>query len=1472
MSDPEPKNDVLWFEIARFMYSGLAAYVIVVAIAFVRDFSRSSKIRASPNPYTSALVRWYQHFSSHYRDTHVFYYVEFLRLTTNLVICSLYVLGTYQQNVPAFISIVYRVFGAIFLFDLLVHLFIAESAISTVFSFIYLIDVFSFPSLVLANGPDEYLNFAFLRAIAAYCTYTRLERRMFVHIFSQNRLLVKLCFKTLTLFYVLAAIIQMLEIPGDLLSVQFRDRWSEYGEWNFMNSAYFIIVTLSTVGYGDFSPQTVQGRIYALFIIIIGIIVFSSVVSDLVEQANRDRGSGYFIKNSRTRHVIVTGNPDLNDIVQFITEFYSDSRQSNITAKVVVLVETPAWSDIEWFQYIARNQFLQSRLQFIMGSARNSNDLHRARIDTADAVFILSSPANGKKPSLQDTRTVITILAIRNVRNDIQVYAQTLLEDSNLQTHVALSTSSSDAKVSSSDDRNDTNKAKYARYPGLFNMVISSEYQDLPRVHQPNGRRLREDILDQHNQQKQRINIHEVADSQTEALKQSQHVCLQEIQMALISGNIKANGVATLLSNMYLDVQVPKLTKEDPGWLFEYLMGASTCLTYTIVPEELDGVCVKDIANDMFHFGLILIATSDPTNVHPLLVLNTNITFRGGDLAMIMSYHERMYIAGAFYLVALRYARGEMQYAQLPGHDPGTSVSGEDRYSGAFSGVLDSKMSAISPSSPSATPASKKRTTPPFLQTPPASQSWVRPSMSHMMANVSGDDLDALLDGDDHDIDSRSAHFPESRSSEKISDKNSSESYIPDGLRGHVIVSLEGEAPLENLPLLLRNLWHKDNRRALRKQKRAVIVVVHPSISDDVRKRFSRFERVSLFFVEGSPASRATWRRAKLSTATAVATVADITQPSNLSDSRTIFTLLTLDVSTASDQNLFICSELIDEKSLEYLREPTHPRRRGAALGEPSDRPTSAYTEPPSSQNIASSAPPKESHSEPHSDGEIDAVKGKHKKGKSRTITFETGQNEMSEGDQDMEPETTRSRRFGHGEGEQRKEGKERKESREGKEGSISGGAFARLASKALPTRSKMLSKMTSTKPPVSVVSAEAKSIIAGLGPEAGATGSLPDGADPNNRPGAALARRSTLFSRSRYASGELLVQSSALSLLAREYIEPGFVKFFTNILGTDVSHPGMKIRLVRIPKALFDPGRGYTCKEGRPLIRYNTVVHILIGLGVTPLGLYRSGSAPVLIPWKMRRKRGAAIMGELEPMLEKVARESDAFHTGGTKMFGRSVKNLVNKVRDIDPAKQREKRGRDEIHGNVQNLFSLGTDSDDEEEDSSEIDGDEQSKRNEPISRRSQRVTPPDTSDHVNDDGDKFEDGVGTDERQGRHKKPSGRWGLGIFKRSSHEDTGGGILQGWRSSREREPHAHKFHYNTEPELGVPGRAKYAERPLAENLLPYVYTLPEPNTWCAETDGVYILCDPSYDLPRKWTETANEVGNEECQDAENSKS
>lgn len=51
--------------------------------------------------------------------------------------------------------------------------------------------------------------------------------------------------------------------------------------WSWVDSIYFSVVTLTTVGYGDFSPQTDGGKFFTIFYIIIGIGIILSFIDTI---------------------------------------------------------------------------------------------------------------------------------------------------------------------------------------------------------------------------------------------------------------------------------------------------------------------------------------------------------------------------------------------------------------------------------------------------------------------------------------------------------------------------------------------------------------------------------------------------------------------------------------------------------------------------------------------------------------------------------------------------------------------------------------------------------------------------------------------------------------------------------------------------------------------------------------------------------------------------------------------------------------------------------------------------------------------------------------------------------------------------------------------------------------------------------------------------------------------------------------
>lgn len=60
-------------------------------------------------------------------------------------------------------------------------------------------------------------------------------------------------------------------------------------DWSWVDSIYFTVVTLTTVGFGDFAPQTDGGKIFTIFYIIIGVGIILSFINTIYNHYNSNK-------------------------------------------------------------------------------------------------------------------------------------------------------------------------------------------------------------------------------------------------------------------------------------------------------------------------------------------------------------------------------------------------------------------------------------------------------------------------------------------------------------------------------------------------------------------------------------------------------------------------------------------------------------------------------------------------------------------------------------------------------------------------------------------------------------------------------------------------------------------------------------------------------------------------------------------------------------------------------------------------------------------------------------------------------------------------------------------------------------------------------------------------------------------------------------------------------------------------------
>ena len=174
---------------------------------------------------------------------------------------------------------------------------------------------------------------------------------------------------------------------------------------------YYMIVTCTTVGYGDISPKSDLGRFAAMAMISFAIITVPQMTNELIEKIGSQSvyaRARYIPKTRGSKHVLICGDITSSSLHEFFEElFHEDHDAGNLHAVVL----HPSLPPYEMLSILKDTNFMMS-VTYLEGNPLNDNDLRRALASEAKAIFIMTNKFTSD-PDEEDAKTILQQFSIQ---------------------------------------------------------------------------------------------------------------------------------------------------------------------------------------------------------------------------------------------------------------------------------------------------------------------------------------------------------------------------------------------------------------------------------------------------------------------------------------------------------------------------------------------------------------------------------------------------------------------------------------------------------------------------------------------------------------------------------------------------------------------------------------------------------------------------------------------------------------------------------------------------------------------------------------------------------------------------------------------------------------------------------------------------------------------------------------------------
>ncbi|KAF7995350.1 hypothetical protein HCN44_006457 [Aphidius gifuensis] len=315
----------------------------------------------------------------------------------------------WSNNTTQQIDLAFNIFFMVYFF---IRFIAASDKLWFMLEMYSFVDYFTIPPSFVSIYLDRtWIGLRFLRALRLMTVPDILQYLNILKTSSSIRL-AQLVSIFISVWLTAAGIIHLLENSGDpfeFLNPQPLSYWT---------CVYFLIVTMSTVGYGDVYCQTVLGRTFLVFFLLVGLAVFASWIPEITElAANRSKYGGQYKRERGRRHIVVCGHITYESVSHFLKDFLHEDRE-DVDVEVVFLHRKPPDLELEG---LFKRHF--TTVEFFQGTIMNPIDLQRVKVHEADACLVLANKYC-QDPDAEDAANIMRVISIKNYSDDIRVIIQ----------------------------------------------------------------------------------------------------------------------------------------------------------------------------------------------------------------------------------------------------------------------------------------------------------------------------------------------------------------------------------------------------------------------------------------------------------------------------------------------------------------------------------------------------------------------------------------------------------------------------------------------------------------------------------------------------------------------------------------------------------------------------------------------------------------------------------------------------------------------------------------------------------------------------------------------------------------------------------------------------------------------------------------------------------------------------------------